>query len=114
MSLTHYMIKLGIGESDLQEIIRKADQGSSLQDIHADSRHGLSVRQIYAMLARYCREDGGASIELQYPALHDEFFSVRQNEEEVIKHRTITKNNKALEETYEDLILMEEERDIKP
>lgn len=110
MSLTHHLLRLNLNESNLQDIIRMADQGLTLAEIHQQDTHGLSTGQLYAILARYCREDGGGSIDLQYPEIHDEFIDSKEDEEAVEKSRIIHKNKKVLADTYEDLKLKEQEK----
>lgn len=108
MSLTNHLLRLSLNESNLQDIIRMADQGLTLSEIHDQHAYGLTQKQIYAILARYCREDGGGSIDLQYPEIHDEFIEDK-DDEQVERSKVHHKNKKVLADTYEDLRLREKE-----
>lgn len=109
MSLTNHLIRLNLSESDLQSIIRMADNGITLSEIQSSNEHQLTHGQLYAILARYCREDGGGSIDLQYPSIHEEFIESRGDETKAERSRIVHKNKKVLEDTYEDLKLKEKE-----
>lgn len=108
MSLKNHLLRLNITESNLQNIIKMADQGLSLGQIHEKHIDGLSAKQIYAILARYCREDGNGSIDLQYPEVHNEFISGK-DDEKLERSKIQHKNKKILTDTYDDLKLKEAE-----
>lgn len=104
MSLTNYLIRHNLDEASLQRIIREADKGSTLEEIQSSASVDLSKSQIYAILCRYCQEGGGGSISAQYPEIYESFEEEKSGkEDEIIRRKVISKNKKALIDTYEDL-----------
>lgn len=111
MSLTNYLIRHNLDESSLQKIIREADKGCSLETIQESTSLGLSKRQIYAILCRYCQEGGGGSISAQYPEIYECFENEKTDREsEILRRKVISKNQKALIDTYEDLSFVSSEQ----
>lgn len=112
MTLSRYTIKLGLTDSDLHRIIESANTGMTLREIKEREAKHLSIRQIYAILVKYCKEDSSGEISDLYPEIYNEF--VEEVDESIIsKDIVISRNNKQLADTYYDLSLKERETEDK-